>query len=410
MKFNPGQKKVDPLGPIGDKATSPIFTVSHNLFGDHSVTILNSSSLWAFRFGSCCTRRKLMVHRRLWALLGVFLLAARPAWAVPYELGEGYALPWLGLTAGGYVSLQAAKLEHEKAKASVEDLSLFLHSDPTPDWHFFSEIELSNVVSLTRDGFSTSDADLDFERFYVDYNLTPRQTLRLGKFLTPVGRWNQIHADPLVWTVSRPLTTAAPFARNASGAQFYGIWPLAGAAIDYQAYLDDSAQLDPTEGHELTYTDVNVSPNPTSSFQHGGGMRLQYRTIDDAFQMGLSAARYRLKDLLRCKDLVGLDVFYTRKDWEFSGESIYRKDEGSGGGKEWGAYLQLVAPVGHDFYAVAYQERYKAELFPEVLNSTSLGITYRPTPPLSVKLEYRDSWGQESLAPDGWLISVAVLF
>lgn len=374
------------------------------------MAMLNGSSLWAFRLASCLVRTKLVFHRILWAWLGMFLLIARSASAAPYELGEGYTLPWLGLTAGGYVSVQASKLEHENAKATVQDLSLFLHGDPTPDWHFFSEIEVSNPLTLTRDGLTTTDADLDFERFYVDYNLAPRHTLRLGKFLTPIGRWNQIHADPLVWTVSRPLTTAAPFARNASGVQLYGSWPLGGSAIDYQAYLDDSALLDPTEGHELTYTDVNVTPNPTSSFRHGGGMRVQYRTIDDAFQMGLSAARYRLKDLPRFKDLVGLDVFYTRNDWELSGESVYRKDEAAGGGKEWGAYLQLVAPIAYDFYAIAYQERYKAQLFSGVLNTTSLGITYRPTPPLSVKLEYRDSWGREQLAPDGWLFSVAVLF
>ena len=374
------------------------------------MAILNRSSLWAFRFASCLAQTRFVFRRGLWTLAGMLLLMTRSAWAVPYELGEGYALPWLGLTVGGYVSMQAGKLEHENAKATVQDLSLFLHSDPTPDWHFFSEIEVSNPLTLTRDGLTTTDADLDFERFYVDHNLTPRHTLRLGKFLTPIGRWNQIHADPLVWTVSRPLTTAAPFARNASGVQLYGSWPLGGSAIDYQAYLDDSAQLDPTEGHELTYADVNVTPNPTSSFQHGGGVRLQYRTLDDAFQAGLSAARYRLKDLPRFKELVGLDMFYTHNDWEFSGESVYRKDEGAGGAKEWGAYLQVVAPIVHDFYAVAYQERYKAQLFSGVLNTTSLGITYRPTPPLSIKLEHRDSWGQERLAPDGWLFSVAVLF
>ena len=380
------------------------------IFGDHSVSIRNCLSLLSAQFASCFARTDFPLRRALWALLGMLFLMPASVRAEPYELGEGYKLPWLGLTAGGYVSVQASSLEHGKAKATVQDLSLFLHSDPTPDWHFFSEIEVSTPLILTRDGLSTTDADLDFERLYVDYNVAPRQTLRLGKFLTPIGRWNQIHADPLVWTVSRPLTTAAPFARNASGIQFYGSWPLSSSAIDYHVYLDDSAKLDPTEGHELTYMDLNVTPNPISSFRHGGGLRLQYRTIDDAFLMGLSAARYRLKELPRFKDFVGLDVFYTRNDLEISGETVYRQDEGSGGGKEWGGFLQLVAPVVNHFYAIAYHERYKAELFSGVLNTTSLGITYRPRPPLSIKLEHRDSWGQESLAPDGWLFSVAILF
>jgi hypothetical protein len=378
--------------------------------GDHSVSSTNCRGIAPPQAERSIARIAFLLHRALWpALITLALFIPATARAAPYELGEGYAIPWLGLTAGGYISVQANSLKNEKSKAALQDLSLFLHSDPTPDWHFFSEIELSNVLVLTRDGFTTTDADLDFERLYVDYNLSPRQTLRLGKFLTPIGRWNQIHADPLVWTVSRPLTTAAPFARNASGIQLYGSWPLGLSAIDYHVYLDDSALLDPTEGHELTYMDVDVTPNPTSSFEHGGGMRLQYRTIDDAFQAGLSAARYRLKDLPRFKDMVGLDLFYTKNDIEVSGETVYRQDEGANGNTEWGGFLQLVVPVGKDFYAIAYHERYKAQLFSDVLNTTSLGITYRPKPPLSIKLEHRDSWGQERLAPDGWLFSIAIL-
>jgi hypothetical protein len=386
-----------------------VFRFFHD-FRDHRVSFMNSPSLLSAHVLSGFARTDRLLRRSLWALLGILLLTPAPAKAESYELGEGYRLPWLGLTAGGYASVQANDLENQKARAAVQDLSLFLYSDPTPDWHFFSEIEVSNPLFLTSGGLSIRDADLDFERFYVDYNLAPRQTVRLGKFLTPIGRWNQIHADPLVWTVSRPLTTAAPFARNASGIQLYGSEPLAGSAIDYQVYLDDSSQLDPTEGHEQTYIDLNVRPNPASSFQQGSGMRLQYRTIDDALLVGLSAARYRLKDLPSFKDLFGLDVFYTHNDMEISGESVYRQDEGSGGGEEWGGFIQLVAPIANSFYAIAYHERYKAELFSGVLNTTSFGITYRPKPALSIKLEYRNSWGQENLAPSGWLFSVATLF
>jgi hypothetical protein len=378
--------------------------------GDQNVSLINYLGTAWHEAERAVLRIASLLDRAGWpALLALLLAAPAVGQASAYELGQGYALPWLDLTAGGYVSLQGSNLKNEQSKAALQDLSLFLHSDPTPDWHFFTEIELSNALVLTRDGFTATDADLDFERLYVDYNVSPRQTLRLGKFLTPVGRWNQIHADPLVWTVSRPLTTAAPFARNASGIQLYGSWPAGMSAIDYQIYLDDSAQLDPTEGHELTYMDVDISPNPISSFEHGGGVRLQYRTTDDAFQAGLSAARYRLKDLPRFKDMVGLDVFYTKNDIEVSGETVYRQDEGAGGNTEWGGFAQLVVPMGKGFYAIAYHERYKAQLFSDVLNTTSVGITYRPEPPLSIKLERRDSWGQERLAPDGWLFSIAIL-
>lgn len=360
---------------------------------------------------SLCDRIPFCRWRGIWQAAFALLLALpTPVLAAPYELGQGYRLPLLDLTVSGYLSLQVRALEGEKAKAAVQDLSLFLHGDPAPDWHFFTEIEVSSPATLTRDGLATKDIDLDFERFYFDHNLSARTTLRFGKFLTPVGNWNQLHADPLVWTVSRPLTTSAAFAKNASGAQFYGSWPLSGSAIDYLVFIDNSAQLDPTEGHEKTYMDLSILPNPPSAFKRGGGARMKYRTLDDALQAGVSVAHFQLKGLPGFKDIVGADLFYSRDDTEFSGEMVYRKDAGGAGKSEWGGFIQAVLPLVNNFYGIVTHERYKAEMFDDPVNSTSLGLTYRPSPPFSIKLERRESHGEERLAPDGWLFSVALLF
>jgi hypothetical protein len=350
--------------------------------------------------------------RPLWpALLALWVALLWPCMllAAPYELGQGYPIAGPGLIASGYLSLRADNLEGERAKLALQDASLLLHGDPSPVWHFFAEIELSNALVYNHDGLKTTDADLDFERLYLDHNLNSRATLRLGKFLTPIGRWNLIHADPLVWTVSRPLTTAAAFARNAAGAQLLGSWPLDDSAIDFSLYLDDSARLDPSEGQEKTFLDLSLKPNPPSSFRHGGGARLAYRNFDDSLQLGLSAARFTLKDLPGGKNLLGADFFYGRNNLELTGEAVYRHDEQSGGGEEWGAFMQLALPLGAGFYGIAEQEHYKAALFPHPVDSTSLGITWRPTPPFSIKLERRESRGEEQLAPDGWLFSIAIL-
>jgi hypothetical protein len=350
------------------------------------------------------------VHRTHSPLALVLLLAlAQPALADPYELGRGYRIGDTGFVASGYLSLRADKLAEEPARYAVQDLSLLLHGDLTPLWHVFSEIELSNAVVYTRGGFEGRDADLDFERLYLDHNLSSRATLRLGKFLTPIGRWNQIHADPLVWTVSRPLTTSAAFARHATGAQLFGSQPWHDATLDFHAYLDDSGQFDPTEGQESTFLDVSVKPNPPSSFRHGAGVRAAYRSGDESLQLGVSAATYTLKDLNGGKRLLGADLFWSHEELEISGEAIYREDTRGQANDEWGGFLQLVAPLGRGFYGIASHERYQAALFPRPLNSSSLGLTYRPRPPFSVKLEYRQSSGEARLAPSGWLFSLAVL-
>lgn len=330
--------------------------------------------------------------------------------AAPYELGRGYPLPFLGLTAGGYASFQASALEHQHSQATIQDLSLFLRGDPRPDWHVFSEIEISNPLTLTRDKAQSGDVDLDFERLYVDHNLSARDTLRIGKFLTPVGRWNQIHADPLVWTVSRPLTTSAAFAHNAAGLQFYGGLPLRSAVLDYRVYLDDTALLDRSEAHERTFPDLTDGRNPPNAFQRGGGVRLQYRSLDSDWSAGLSAAHFQLKELPGAKDLAGADFFYSWRDNELTGETVYRHDEDANGRTEWGWFLQWVTPIRGAFYGVLTHEHYKAELYDRPIDSTSIGLTYRPSPPIAIKLERRESTGEERLAPDGWLFSAAFLF
>ena len=350
---------------------------------------------------------------RAWRLLAILSLALpNLAAAAPYELGQGYRLPLLGLTAGGYASALFTDLKGQKTQATVQDLSLFLHADPSPDWHFFSEIEISNPVTITNGDLDNRDSDFDFERLYVDHNLTPRHTLRFGKFLTPVGRWNTIHADPLVWSASRPLTTSAAFARNASGMMFQGSMPLRSSNLDYQVYLDDSGDLDPSEGHEQTFMDLDVTPNPPSEFRHGAGIHVKYRSFSfvDAWSVGLSAAHFKLKDMAGYKDLVGADFYYEHGDTELTGEAIYRSDDNPAGSSEYGWFLQWVAPIRNGYYGVVTHERYKAEIYGDPVNWTGLGITYRPTPPIAIKIERRVSSGETRLAPSGWLLSAAIMF
>ena len=74
------------------------------------------------------------------------------------------------------------------------------------------------------------------ERLYGDVNASDQVNLRLGKFLTPVGRWNVIHAQPLVWTTSRPLTTLLPFDAHTTGAMLFGSLLPDDTGVTYSVY------------------------------------------------------------------------------------------------------------------------------------------------------------------------------
>ena len=326
-----------------------------------------------------------------------------------YQLGRGYHVDSLGVTLGGYANFRYSDLEGQQANFTAQDLSLFVSGDLSSTWRFFSESEFGNAFTVTDDGISNGDADFDVERLYLEHDLRAGLRVRVGKFLTPIGRWNLIHADPLVWTVSRPLVTAAPFARHAAGAEAIGSLPAGSGTLDYRVFVDDTRQLDPSQRSERAFMDVSVTPNPRNAFDHGAGLRLVYRSFDDRLQLGFSAAHFRLQDLPNSKDLLAIDGYYTVHRVELSGEAVFRRSHGDEEGDDYGGYLQVVVPIYRGLYAVASHERFKSGLFDDDSDIDRFGLAYRPIPPVSFKIERRETRGEEQLAPDGWLVSLSLL-
>jgi hypothetical protein len=343
------------------------------------------------------------------AASAIYPAAAQQASERPaYELGKGYRLPGGKLTAGGYLSARYSDPDNGAWSAQVRDLSLFLSGDLGNRWQLFSETELGEAVTLDGDGLTLKDADIDIERLYLDYRAAPRWSLRVGKFLTPVGQWNLIHADPLVWTVSRPLTTAAPFARHATGAMLHGSRALGAQGLDYTLYVDATNSLDPTERSERAFTEAPEDAlNPRNAFDWAAGVQLRYRTLDDRLQLGLSAAHFRLDGSHDEKDLLGTDLHWGVGRAEISSEAVYRRGDGP---DEWGGFVQLLLPITRGWYAVGYYERYKPAILDDAVNIRSLGVAFQPRAAIKLKLERRDGNNNETVAPDAWLASFAVLF
>ena len=98
--------------------------------------------------------------------------------------------------------------EGEPAQLSLDDLSLFVIWEPLARLRFFSELEYADVFDVDDRGARREPArSRRRSSASTSTSASPtRVNLRGGIFLTPVGRWNVIHAAPLVWTTSRPLT------------------------------------------------------------------------------------------------------------------------------------------------------------------------------------------------------------
>ena len=331
------------------------------------------------------------------AALAAALTVSVPAWSGSddsgYRLGRGYRLGNSGFRLGGYASLGVEVPRGDSWALQANDLSLFLSWDQGGRLRFFSELEVGDAFGAgEKHGLNTADAHFEFERGYFDAILTDRVTLRIGKFLTPIGRWNLIHADPLVWTATRPLATEDLFATNANGVMLHGNLPLGTPSLEYAVYADFTNTIDPYRSG--------------APFDHAYGGHLLY-SFNEQLQFGLSYAAFEHeRDRNGEHHLVGLEGLWSRRQYEVSGEWVFRSGQA---GDAWQGFLQGVAPLGAHWYAVGRYELFGAERRP-LGQAGVFGLALRPIPPLVWKVEYRLGTHNEQKLPDGLFGSFAVLF
>jgi len=337
-----------------------------------------------------------------WFLWAIFIPEPGVAQSANYHWGRGWSLPQQQFLIGGYFNFTYEQLKDSPTQANLDDLSLFLTWTPHPRLRLFSELELEDVFTIEQGSIHTKQLFFSVERLYLDYFINPTWRLRLGKFLTPVGRWNVIHAAPLVWTTSRPLVTEHIFALHATGTMISTTFNLADRDLDLSVYFDASEVLDPKK------TPV--------TFKNAGGLRLDYE-VSPNWQVGMSYLHFKMErpSFQPDTDLFGIDFHWEWRRFEVSGEFAYRRPN-TGNNSETGLYLQGVFPLVHRLYAVGRYEYLQGTHFltSGTRNSTThlqiAAIAWRPAAPLVFKLEYRFGQNNRGVAPDGFLASVAMLF
>ena len=321
-----------------------------------------------------------------------------PRWSLPadgsvlsYSPGRGLRIVPARLTLGGYGNVEARRDEGGAFHFDLAELSSFVTFTPHPRVHLFSELELDDLIVLGTDGDNGSDADLRVERLYGDLAVSDSITLRFGKFLTPVGRWNVIHAPPLVWTTDRPLTTETAFDQHVTGLMSLGrLFPQIGI-VTYQLYGQFLDQFEP------------VPQRHTADRQ--AGIRLE---LDHApWSVGSSYLAHHEDG--GWQHLGGIDGEWTADRFEVLSEAIVNGEVGVGP-IEWGAFVQTAVRVVGPFHAIARYEHFNAGTDGPTVNLVDLGVAYRPAFYLTLKLEYLIADHFNDLAPPGASASLAVLF
>jgi hypothetical protein len=313
-----------------------------------------------------------------------------------YHLGQGLRIGDSGLTLGGYGSVRYEALRTHEPQLTLSALSLFVSWDTGTRVRFFSELELEDLTLTQQErSFAARTNALELERLYADVYLSEIATFRLGKFLTPIGRWNLIHADPLVWTTSRPLITFRSFASDTTGGMLYGSLLPLGKDLDYSVYLELTDDLDP---------DQREGP-----FNEAVGLHLA--THLGPTEVGFSYAHFtREAERNEKEDLFGGDFFWAHQQWELTGEFVYRAGRRQVDANEWGLFVQGTVPLSTRLFAIGRYEFFDAAgPFPGV-HLWVAGLAFRPLPPLVLKAEYSFTRDNAARVPEGFATSVALLF
>ena len=345
-----------------------------------------------------------------------------PLWQ--YTLGRGLSIGNTGLNFGGYASTKYEDL-HDRPRRYALTVSPFISWDLFGRVRFFTELELEDIAIAEEGRRLRSRGDpLEVERLYADFFVSDALALRAGKFLTPIGRWNEMHADPLVWTTSRPLVTFRSFAEDTTGLMLHGRLTPFGRELEYSLFGALPEDLDPDEAEGA------------SEFEEAIGFRLRYHL--GAVQIGASYVNHIreeefeierpceegeleeedceegvIEDELEIEqreNLLGLDVFWSHNKYELHGEFTYRLGEKGRANPEWGLFLQGVVPLTQRLFAIGRYEFFDPTGPIPGAHVWTLAGAFRPLPPIILKAEY--SFGHRNFAdvPEGFAVSVAILF
>jgi len=298
-----------------------------------------------------------------------------------------------GFNLGGYGAVKANLHPDGSKDAALQNLSLFLGWEGDSRWRFFSELELEKPVYWkSGSDLTVTHSRLNLERLYVDYNLSEALNLRTGRFFSPVGHWNLIHADPLVWTSTRPLATTRLFPQSTNGLMFFGSKSISSQTIDYSIYVEalknedkdrNLGEAEGTKGIHLALSGDNSIGLSILEFN-------EHTPIDTNYKM------------------LGLDFQKKINGWELSTEAFQRyKTNGNNGGS--GGYIQVVAPITGNWYAVT---RLDAIQIPKEDNTSRwlVGAAWKRTPNQIFKIEYAGGTKELPESPKGLITSFSILF
>ncbi len=334
------------------------------------------------------------------------------------------------VSAGGYAAVTLRVSPGDSADSDPElneaAVALLLSGTPWRRLSYFAEIE---AASVSRETFTGREDErwLEVERAYLELAASDALRLRVGRFLTPVGQWNELHAAPLTWTAGRPLTTYRAFAKSTTGAMVAGQFALGPRDAGYAVWVAPGIGLE-GEGEESTFLRAagtravfELVPGLHVGFS-SAGIRASRRAggpepdeddeSPDATRLPADRARDpedddRLEDR-ETRALMGADLSWTIGGFHLLSEATWLSASGDAPAER-GGYVQAAVPLARGLHLVGRAEAYDP-VVSGPLRIYTAGLNWRPTSRLALKVERQATSRPSRRVADGWLVSLSGLF
>jgi hypothetical protein len=317
----------------------------------------------------------------------ILLLVSIEAYAQEYVFGEGVQVGNSPLNVGGYIS--SVFKSNQKSDTYIDDIALLTYGE-YDTFDFMAEFETADlyIKEFGGDSREESKASLHTERIYFDYYLDDNKRLRLGKFNSDIGFWNQTPINVFRDTTSGPHLARDFFPKLSTGL-YYEIQPK-------DNYFDRlSLTFQNTHNLDCKYNNFNVERHYSVAadivdqnkiWRFGGGY---FRDIyfREAFYL---LGAFKMED----------------KEWKLLFESIIREDAAERK-VSYDIYVQGVWHVAEKHDVIFRSEVEKAPVTLQHDGIAVAGYTYRPLKNVALKGEF-EAHQESSL--NRLLFSLSVLF
>lgn len=331
----------------------------------------------------------------------LMVVAITSSWAGDYHLGQGYSIG--SVNVAGYINLVAEAPHDGVTQLIGDDLSLFVSGRFNRYLNPFIEAEFTGATLWQESSSLLADNHPAFvlERLYNDTNLTDSLTLRVGKMLSPVGEWNTIHASPLVWSTTRPMTTYRSFPEYTSGLAVH--------------YIPQTAKLPEVQIFWQPEGEIKAKPKNQVTREYAGseGVHLNW-ALGLTDKVGLTLQHAEVKRTNEYQTLLGFNFRKTFGKFQFETEATTTHITGNNPARvrddEWGAYILSTYAINNKWSAIARYEHFSDREVQQGSRNALLGVVWRPDPALAWKLEYVKQDGARLDIGTGVYASFSVLF